>query len=434
MANGHMGTFNLGRNGSFVSNSCRVPSSSSGFLIYRKPHFNFALKTKSSNHVWILSVRTPNCRSVNALPKKETENSLMGGGFLEKEFKFEPTFDEYLKVMETVRVGRDKNPTRDVGGYHSEKKSLGEDSASTPGPSVCGEDADLSGPHSNSNRVKNVNAVERSRGGKNGKIRYSKGNTHLANELSDNDKGRRHQIQNSSNKVSGRDRSQFGEREVDLKNDKRLGPYKKYGDNRGEGNGEYLGKKAIGYDAKYSKVRKELQQNGGWTRSLVSNVENKINESQCSKSMDDVRRRSGYENFDIDKKRMPHELEINDKEQRTYADDIGKDFRSRYRSQNSVRLLEDSVEVEKLGTKGTGIPEGLRKNYIHEGKGGGYNISLEKEKVRRTNLVFKEDDNGNDLFMERKAFKSFEVFTDVRGRPHVLLMEMEERIQKLAKW
>jgi hypothetical protein len=35
-------------------------------------------------------------------------------------------------------------------------------------------------------------------------------------------------------------------------------------------------------------------------------------------------------------------------------------------------------------------------------------------------------------FDDRAAFKTFEVFTDVRNRPRILRMEMEERIQKLA--
>lgn len=41
---------------------------------------------------------------------------------------------------------------------------------------------------------------------------------------------------------------------------------------------------------------------------------------------------------------------------------------------------------------------------------------------------------GDDDVDDRTAFKTFEVFTDVRNRPRVLRMELEQRIQDLAKW
>ncbi|XXG68553.1 hypothetical protein AAC387_Pa06g1611 [Persea americana] len=535
MANGRMGTFNLERN--VGSNSWQIPSSSCGFSIYRKPHFGFAFNAKKENRVWVLSVRTPSCRIVNALPKKETENPLIGGEFLEKEFKFEPTFDEYLKVMETVRVGRDKSLTPDDNGYHSENKPLGEDIAEAPASAGLGEDAGLCGPGLNSHRVKNVNSVERGKGGKNVNIFYSDGTIHQANELSGNDKVGRHQVRNGGNKISGGDKTGFRESKAALKSDKMQGLHKKYNDIKGEVNGGDLEKRVMGNDATYSKVGKELQQKGAWKNDKVSrnfdienrgrgngysrteeprsynhsremqkeqlkqnkiwakgnvgNVETKMDGSGLIKGMPQKekllrtnfaskmgvseinestlqgesfnkmntqgntskpgteinkykvishRRLDGgnLERISIDKQRVAYDIEINDEEQSTNADDIGKDFRKRYRSQSYVRfhgdLTEDSVEVKKLGSSGTEIPEGLRKKWVHEAKGGGYNISLEDEKLRGPSPVFKEGENANDFDMDRKAFKSFEVFTDVRGRPRVLRMEMEERIQKLAKW
>uniref|UniRef100_A0ACD5VPK3 Uncharacterized protein n=1 Tax=Avena sativa TaxID=4498 RepID=A0ACD5VPK3_AVESA len=40
--------------------------------------------------------------------------------------------------------------------------------------------------------------------------------------------------------------------------------------------------------------------------------------------------------------------------------------------------------------------------------------------------------DSKDVFHDRAAFKTFEAFTDVRNRPRALQMEIEERIQKLA--
>ncbi|PKA62106.1 Pentatricopeptide repeat-containing protein [Apostasia shenzhenica] len=43
------------------------------------------------------------------------------------------------------------------------------------------------------------------------------------------------------------------------------------------------------------------------------------------------------------------------------------------------------------------------------------------------------DIDGIDI-EDRAAFRTFEIFTDVRNRPRVLRMELEEKIQNLAKW
>ncbi|KAG0478021.1 hypothetical protein HPP92_012740 [Vanilla planifolia] len=54
------------------------------------------------------------------------------------------------------------------------------------------------------------------------------------------------------------------------------------------------------------------------------------------------------------------------------------------------------------------------------------------------NTVASLDISGEEMhgihLEDRAAFRTFEVFTDVRNRPRVLRMEMEERIHNLAKW
>jgi hypothetical protein len=49
----------------------------------------------------------------------------------------------------------------------------------------------------------------------------------------------------------------------------------------------------------------------------------------------------------------------------------------------------------------------------------------------KTGMLSRRDAKSTE-FDDRAAFKTFEVFTDVRNRPRILRMEMEERIQKLA--
>lgn len=57
------------------------------------------------------------------------------------------------------------------------------------------------------------------------------------------------------------------------------------------------------------------------------------------------------------------------------------------------------------------------------------------EGIRRTRnrKVFLEEGEDDDLKMERAAFKNFEQSNDVVDKPRVSKMELEERVQKLAK-
>ncbi|KAI3836561.1 hypothetical protein MKW92_043251 [Papaver armeniacum] len=71
----------------------------------KKPIFEISL-TKKMNVFSVKRRKQPNFRTLNALPKG-------GEKILEKEFKFQPTFDEYLKAMESVKTCRENSPFRD---------------------------------------------------------------------------------------------------------------------------------------------------------------------------------------------------------------------------------------------------------------------------------------------------------------------------------
>ncbi|KAK7818983.1 hypothetical protein CFP56_040833 [Quercus suber] len=57
-----------------------------------------------------LVLKVQNYRAINALLKGESDNDnrLVGGGILEKELQFKPSFNEYLTAMESVRVRRER--------------------------------------------------------------------------------------------------------------------------------------------------------------------------------------------------------------------------------------------------------------------------------------------------------------------------------------
>nr|MCH1922090.1 hypothetical protein [Shewanella ferrihydritica] len=58
-------------------------------------------------------------------------------------------------------------------------------------------------------------------------------------------------------------------------------------------------------------------------------------------------------------------------------------------------------------------------------------IRMQRGENVQTGKFIRRDAKAIDLD-DRAAFKTFEVFTDVRNRPRVLQMELEDRIQKLA--
>ena len=62
-------------------------------------------------------------------------------------------------------------------------------------------------------------------------------------------------------------------------------------------------------------------------------------------------------------------------------------------------------------------------------------VNTNSEGVRRTRSkkAFLEEGEDDDLKIERAAFKNFEESNDVVDKPRISKMEMEERVQKLAK-
>ncbi|KAL3612860.1 hypothetical protein D5086_003880 [Populus alba] len=90
MTNGQNGLSGFERNGNLTCNCSWKQHSSCGPLnSWRRPIFGVPLKSKRG---------------------KESDNRLVGGGgVIEKELEFKPSFGEYLKVMESVRTGRENN-------------------------------------------------------------------------------------------------------------------------------------------------------------------------------------------------------------------------------------------------------------------------------------------------------------------------------------
>ena len=93
------------------------------------------------------------------------------------------------------------------------------------------------------------------------------------------------------------------------------------------------------------------------------------------------------------------------------TDIIEKEVNRQSTSQRHVRFQDDTRKTEKLGSR------------ANEMQGRSTKSDTQLDKI----------DRWESDIEDRAAFRTFEVFTDVRNRPRVLRTELEERIQKLAK-
>ena len=108
MGSAQMGIFSFESNGVYTSVYSQKPFSPNGFLNCWRPTCRVALWSKNpSKKKWRFALRVVNS----------------GGGILEKEFEFKPSFDEYLKTMESVR--EKKQSFKSNRGNSSEKLNKG---------------------------------------------------------------------------------------------------------------------------------------------------------------------------------------------------------------------------------------------------------------------------------------------------------------------
>ncbi|KAJ6776670.1 hypothetical protein OIU74_000793, partial [Salix koriyanagi] len=107
MTNGQNCLSGFERNGNLTCYCSWKPYSSRGPLnSWRLPIFGVPLKSKCGKAIRVAGLR------VKALQKDESDNRLVGGGgggVIEKELEFKPSFGDYLKAMESVKTGREKN-------------------------------------------------------------------------------------------------------------------------------------------------------------------------------------------------------------------------------------------------------------------------------------------------------------------------------------
>ncbi|XP_021912344.1 pentatricopeptide repeat-containing protein At1g30610, chloroplastic [Carica papaya] len=359
MTNSFMGVSCFHRSGIYGSSYNGKLVSSCGFSNSQKLIYRVGWSRINVEKIRFLDFRMLTVGAVNALSKGETDNVLSGGGILEKEFEFRPTFDEYLKTLESVRTGREKKQTHRSDRDKVKHDSSGSDVLETP-------------------------ILER--GEKDVKLRDS-GGFPKGKKMS---KVGKHQVNGNDKGIAARE----GKVRHDFDHEERG-----IGESRNRLNREKRGRDEIvpiivGGQAMKTKHSKDSRL--GKSKKLQDPQEGSV-----------ISYNAHSKGSTIDKK---GELGRN----RTSTDMLGRKEKS-FKGENfGVTLSKDRIQAERDAEKRT--------------------VSSSLRLIRSSKKASGNENYGSSLEMERAAFKNFEEPIDVVNKPGVPRIEMEERIQKLAKW
>ncbi|CAO2183294.1 unnamed protein product [Urochloa humidicola] len=420
--NASMWLLNLGGSGALLPTPQPNSSQGRGFLVPRRSVSVLPLR-------WDLARKRG--RVLDSRTDVTVSNGEAGAGsselrHIEKELTFSPTFTDYVKIMESVKLDRSKNLHGSISdGRSSRRRFTG--------------DGDRRGD------------------GRSGDARNKpyEGNQGPRRDMR-SDRGRGVKLAKAEN---GKDVTGFMERRAigDVKNSRRgQGEVEEYvqrriirGDTGGNGSNGKLSSHVNAKDTSASmfghqSARNRQTQSGGsdlkgqvlFTSPRTSALPNYSISSKntkfqmekgefttTSRSIDfKYTRESTFSNTEVnsDSKVQRHQQRV---------ESLGRNFVVR-------RSGETDMDSEKpTVSKRYGSVQPTPEHDSHSSD------SLKSDKPRKNQMQrganvnmgkFLRRDTEATHFDDRAAFKTFEVFTDVRDRPRILQMEMEERIQKLA--
>ncbi|MCL7030689.1 hypothetical protein MKW94_016401 [Papaver nudicaule] len=506
-----------------------------GFLIPKKPIHGIFLNTQKMNEICVFSLRKkqPNFRILNALPKGEK--------ILEKEFSFQPTFDEYLKAMESVKTCRENN-----NSFRDSKRNKGSKlgKSDSEEDQIVEENVELVEGNDSSVKTGEGNLGNGFReGGKRGlKDGYTRGSKDGSIEkdgagsvwrsvqhklkYGDNLKVERGSRENGSNRSSERMNGRWIKDHGNLVDsgfsESRETSYTRRGrDYTNTGVKKSFRRNEVDWEEEFGQgegevdmQKKEMMRDELQVNDRASDMVGRIDNSPFRKSRTEsdkvYRRNVDLDSSDVKKSYRQYEDDweeefgqsegkVDMQKKGMIRDEFQVDDRASYavgttdyspfrtsRTEND-RVYRWNVDVDPTectinrswsrdeefygsnAERGRGEmthDRGVRKNEYfpvsnyerkpdetkitrsvyrrkpdenqsptlleqHGPRSGG--SSSGNWKSIRENLI-KYVDDESDAGMERSAFKSFEVFTDIKGMPRVSRQEMEERIQHLAKW
>ncbi|CAM0882078.1 unnamed protein product [Alopecurus aequalis] len=374
----------------------------------------------------------PGFRASGALASGEAGAGSSELRHIEKELTFSPTFTDYVKMMESVKLDRSKSfKGGDSDGRSSRRRFPGDGDASA-GPRVDRESGD---PRNKSFERKR--GALRDRGGDQGRGERSAMNdsaeefTGLVGKRMAGDAGNSSNSQGKVEEYVQRrivrgERSRIGD-SADNNDRKKFASHVKTKDNRGS----MVVHESTGNMYDQSNARKDLQ---GRVTSAVSRTSITRDSSIGLKNTKSVNK--GREDF-TNPRSSPRERQISNSE--VNADSKFQRYQHRIESsgRNPVgdRFGDNDMDYDKpTVSKRYSHTHTVSEDYGHRSesseRGKPQTIRMQRgENVQLGKFVRRD---SKDAFDDRAAFKTFEAFTDVRNRPRALQTEIEERIQKLA--
>ncbi|KAL6845396.1 hypothetical protein ACP4OV_024891 [Aristida adscensionis] len=345
---------------------------------------------------------------------------------IEKELTFSPTFTDYVKIMESVKLDRSKN----LGSDDSDSRSSRRRFAGDGDRRADGRSRDAR------NRPPGRNKGAQRDGGRGSKL--------AKNESQNNVGFVEKRAPGDVNNISR------GRGEVEEHVPRRI----VQGDVRGIGGNGQLASAVKTNDTRSNTTvhqsasnrqdrlvtRKDLQERGTFAVPRTSTPSNtsylsKKTEFKTRKESTFTSRTGSKNEHDFE---HPRDTKFSDNQ-------INEDHKFQ-RYQQRVESLGRNFVVRRFGENDTDFKKpavSKRDGNVHSmPRHDGY--SSDSSKCDKPEIIrmqkgenakmgkFVRRDAKSTVFDDRAAFKTFEVFTDVRNRPRILRNEMEERIQKLA--
>ncbi|KAL0011985.1 hypothetical protein SO802_007093 [Lithocarpus litseifolius] len=375
-----MGVSYFERNGIFASNCTWSSFSFNGVLIPRRPIFPIGVTVKK---VHVFGVKVQNYTAINALLKGESDidNTLVGGGILEKELQFKPSFNEYLKAMESVRVRRERKQADNNNNKLKKQKPNDTEKGLFRTPTMEGDKGtvELKGFEKKKSILDQAKVL---------KVVKHEG-------LSKKDFG-------IASKESQVRRGKLG--------------YK------GKANKEFVDEIDTNEGHVSGKLMKQHQ---------TSSIQQKLEDSNLGKSTKFWRLQKVSKAL-VPVQRQRHSIKLEGE----IVSDASSWGMLRQKGTDNSQWDDKSFNKTLKGEKiGAGIDRHGRRErkYLQVEEVANNDFLREKGTLTRRGHSFSERIDGNGAEEERAAFKNFDEFSDVVDKPRVSRMEMEERIQKLAK-
>lgn len=492
MANAQIGVLNLGIYGGFNLNSppissfsahkfsiSKCPNSSTTpncstvrkklIFVGRKPEFSrvagfpsrFSVYVEKS---WNFDGRGAKYSTVRALGNEGVDAHSSSIQIVEKDLKFSPTFQDYLKVMESVRTDRSNNPCEDIDIVAPKKRSVGRGDSHR-----VWEKADSRG-RKLSQRRREKDSVDRNKGsvarrddgwGLVERILEKKTSSKGGNQSKDVKNSFGKELGGTRDNVDSEEKERAGSiklKEQDRREDRKVDRSLIHGQSedplersrrdrssvvkRSGSSYEKVYVKKVDHvnDGRASIGTNEMKRNKGNELHNINlesfNDSTNFTDSETfvrgntDRKLDVIKtpsRNGTFNRVNISKKINGNAVSEDEREDRMFS-------RIEWRKTEGNLSGSERAIIEKEGGKQS-IGQRLYRFKVDNGKTDkiGFGAIEVRGRSVKSNAQSDMVENQEVDYEDRAAFKTFEVFTDVRNRPRVLRMELEERIQKLAK-